>query len=119
MALDSIKNSIEMAKMAVDLDPLVEEALSTVVDFIEGIFQFLAILLPSGRGQLDQYCTGIVFGLQGSKLLVNVANTLMFKPKGQKFGDAMPDGLGDTFKNLKKGMFKTAMKAGQKFADEL
>ena len=51
------------------------------MDFFDGLQEFTAILQPKGYKGLDQYCTGMVFGLQGSKLLVQVANTLI-NPKG-------------------------------------
>ena len=118
-ALDQIKNSINMAKATVALDPIVEDALLTVVDFIEGIFQFITILMPSGRGTFDQYCTGMIFGLQGSKLLVNVANTLMNKDERNVKDKILPDNFSDTFKKLGKGLFKTAAKNMEQFSDEL
>ena len=119
MALDQIKNSINMAKATVNLDPIVEDALLTVVDFIEGIFQFITILMPSGRGTFDQYCTGMIFGLQGSKLLVNVANTLLTTKEGGGKKTVLPNMFGDSFKKLGQGLFKTAAKTVADIADEL
>ena len=69
-----------------------------VLEFLEGLFYFVGILNPSGYKHLDQYCTGMVFGLQGSKLLVKVANTLI-NPVG---ADGKATG---TFDKKKKGGF--------------
>ena len=47
---------------------------------MEAILNFMAILDPSEDvGLLDEYCTGMTYGLQGSKVLVSVANVFMGK----------------------------------------
>ena len=38
---------------------------------------FFAILGPSAPDWLDQYCAGLTFGNQGSKMLVKFANLLI------------------------------------------
>ena len=48
-----------------------------VIDVLDGLYFFITILKPKGSQKLDQYCTGMIFGLEGSKLLVKVANTLI------------------------------------------
>ena len=81
-AFNTIKGAIDMAKGTLSLDPIIDQSLNMVVDFLEGLFYFVNILNPAGYKHLDQYCTGMVFGLQGSKLLVKVANTLV-NPVGE------------------------------------
>ena len=56
------------------MDPIVNNAIDMVLAFMEGIITFVTMLAPSSRNQLDEYCNGMVFGLEGSKLLVRVAN---------------------------------------------
>ena len=50
-----------------------------VSSFMEAIFNFTAILKPDDNRVLDEYCTGMTYGLQGSKVLVSVANVFMGK----------------------------------------
>ena len=51
-----------------------------IASFFEAIFQFYAILSPSNDVELlDEYCTGMTFGLQGSKVLVSIANVFIDK----------------------------------------
>ena len=51
-----------------------------VSSFMEAIFNFTAILNPAEEvGKLDEYCTGMTFGLSGSKVLVSVSNIFMGK----------------------------------------
>ena len=76
-AFSTIKGAIDMAKGTLSLDPIIDQSLNMVLDFMEGLFFFVNILNPAGYKHLDQYCTGMIFGLQGSKLLVKVANTLL------------------------------------------
>ena len=76
-AFDQIKMSINMAKSKLKVDPIVDNAMTLIVDFLDSTYSFLAILQPKQSEKLDQYCTGMIFGLEGSKLLVKVANTLI------------------------------------------
>ena len=39
----------------------------------------MAILDPQSNEKLDEYCTGMTFGLQGSKVLVSIANVFIGK----------------------------------------
>ena len=48
-----------------------------VISIMQGLFQIMAILSPENDQQLDEYCTGMTFGLQGSKLLVSIANVFI------------------------------------------
>ena len=46
-------------------------------EFLNGLFHIYVVLSDEGRKHLDDYCTGMIFGLQGSKMLVRIANTLI------------------------------------------
>ena len=52
-AMEAIKTQIELAKGFAKLDPIVDTALTVVVNFLEGLMNFMSILAPSGRDQLD------------------------------------------------------------------
>ena len=70
-----------------------------MLEFLDGFYYFITILSPAkGSKLMDQYCTGMSFGLQGSKLLVKVANTLI-NPFGK---DGKPEGTFATKKKSKK-----------------
>ena len=76
-AFEQIKTSINMAKSKLKMDPLIDQGLNMVLDFLGGLQYFMAILQPKSGQQMDKYCQGMIFGLEGSKLLVKVANTLI------------------------------------------
>ena len=59
------------------MDPVIDNALKIVVDIMDTVTYYQTLLSKEGLKQLDQYCTGMVFGLHGSQLLVKVANTLI------------------------------------------
>ena len=112
MAFDMIKSNIELAKNNLKLDPIIDEALTLVTTFLDGLYGFITVLSPSSGIKLDMYCTGMVFGLQGSKLLVQVANTLInpIKDDGDVAGTfekkKMPS-IGGFFDKLSEGVMNT------------
>ena len=74
-----------------------------VSSFMEAIFNFMAILDPSEDvGLLDEYCTGMTFGLSGSKVLVSIANIFMGKD-GKLRSKASFD-----IKGLEESLYRTA-----------
>ena len=87
------------------MDPIVKETMDVILEFIDGFSTFLTVLTPSSHSELDYYCTGVIFGLQGSKILVKVANTL-----GDKKDILNTDKVGGWFENLGKGILNTAAK---------
>ena len=98
-AFEMVKSSIDKAREYAQLDPTVDSALTVVLEFLDGFYYFITILSPAkGSILMDQYCTGMSFGLQGSKLLVKVANTLI-NPIGK---DGKPEGTFATKKKSKK-----------------
>ena len=74
-AFDMIRQNLQLAKTVASLDPSVEEAVDMIDEFLDSLYMFIVILSSEGRAKLDQYCTGLVFGLQGSLMLVKIANT--------------------------------------------
>ena len=104
-AFDMIRTNINMAASAVVLDDYIQQGLDTVMDFFDGLYDFTKILSPKGYKELDQYCTGMVFGLQGSKLLVQVANTLRNPREARK--NVLPKPGKSGFEKLQKSLFKS------------
>ena len=63
--------------MALPPEPIIQDALNTLNSFLEGLYYMYQVLSDEGRKHLDNYCTGMIFGLEGSKMLVKIANTLI------------------------------------------
>ena len=76
-AFDLIKNSINTGMRALPPDPIIKDAIKMLVDFLDGLYYMFQVLSKEGRQHLDNYCTGMIFGLQGSKMLVKIANTII------------------------------------------
>ena len=53
------------------------DAINLIDEFLNNIRTFFLILGPSSPDWLDQYCAGLTFGNQGSKMLVKFANLLI------------------------------------------
>ena len=49
------------------------------VKFIDSLESFITILGPYGQSQLSDYCTGMVFGLEGVRVLKKVATRIRDK----------------------------------------
>ena len=86
-----IKGAIATGRMSLPSDPVIEDALRMLEDFLDGLYYIFTVLSDEGRKNLDNYCTGMIFGLQGSKMLVKIANTLI-NPL-DKDGNPIPLGL--------------------------
>ena len=52
-AFEMVKSNIELAMNTLKLDPVIEEAFTVVFAFIDGLNQFMAILKPESRKELD------------------------------------------------------------------
>ena len=101
-AFEMIKTNILAATQFLKLDPILDEAFTVIVEFLEGFVQFLNILTPAKGKALDYYCTGMIFGLQGSKILVKVANTISGGKNlipDESFFENLAEGVVNTFKN--------------------
>ena len=74
---------------------------------MEAIFNFTAILGKNKDNdvQLDEYCTGMTYGHQGSKVLVSVVN--VFKRKDGKLRKTS-SGFKQELKDLENSIYKTA-----------
>ena len=56
---------------------MLQDAISLINEFMNSFKTFFLILGPSSPDWLDQYCAGLTFGNQGSKMLVKFANLLI------------------------------------------
>ena len=52
-AFDMIKKSIDTARSTLKMDPIIDNALTIVLEFIDGLYYFITILSPTGLKQLD------------------------------------------------------------------
>ena len=71
-----IRNSVETARMTQQKDAFIDESLNMAVKFIDSLENFITILGPYGQSQLSDYCTGMVFGLEGVRVLKKVAERI-------------------------------------------
>ena len=102
----SFKETVEQFQTQIDAakgfmpnqDFVVDKAIDLVMSWIEGLFGLISLLTADTREQLDEYCTGMAFGLQGSKILVNVANIIH---KGKNGSNTGKNGF---FKNLSENL---------------
>ena len=56
------------------MNETISEAIDMVLEFMHALTTIVAILDPAEDGLLDEYCTGYVYGLEGSKVMVTLAN---------------------------------------------
>ena len=108
------------AKNAVDLNESITEAIDMVLEFMSTLTTIMAILDPAEPGQLDEYCTGYVYGLEGSKVMVTLANrfvnpkdkdgkTKSFSEQKAKLSEFKPaEALKSAAKDIEKGVLDTA-----------
>ena len=87
-AIVVIRTAIANAKSSLPDDPMVQDAVEMIYEFLGSISQFIMILKNSNK---DMYCIGLVFSHQGSKLLVKLAN-VMINPVG-KDGEIIPTNI--------------------------
>ena len=72
----------------VDDIPQLHDAIGLLQEFLNSLGYIINIMRPEAHAYLDQYCTGLMFGHQGSKMLVRFAN-LLFNPRDAN-GDPIP-----------------------------
>ena len=123
-AFSMIKNGIKTATATVPLDPIITGALDIVTDFLDGLQVFFAILSPkhhSSTEKMDQYCTGLVFGYEGSKMLVKVSNTLIDKDGNTTISkkNIIPDSIFHKMGGMYEGLLNTAKASVKQMSDEL
>ena len=98
-----IKSAINTATATLKLDPIIKETFDVILEFLDGFSALIDVLSPSKHSETDMYCTGMIFGLQGSKILVKVANSIGEKKELPSDADVL-----GFFENLGKGIFRTA-----------
>ena len=56
---------------------MLKDAIGLVLESLTSLKTFAVILGPTSAEWLEQYCAGLLFGHQGSKMLVKFANMLI------------------------------------------
>ena len=84
-----IRNSVETARQTQKKDAVIDESLNMAVKFIDSLESFINILGPYGQSQLSDYCTGMVFGLEGVRVLKKVAMRIRDKNVMERLGQNM------------------------------
>ena len=98
MAIEMIRTAIINAKDGLPDEPMLHEALAMIYEFLGSVKYFIVIL---GNANADMYCSGLIFGNQGSKLLVKFANVLI-NPVG-KDGEIIPTQISAEERKRRKG----------------
>ena len=86
-----------------------------IYEFLGSVSTFIQILKGANK---DMYCTGLIFGNQGSKMLVKFANVLI-NPVG-KDGEIIPTNISNEERNRRKkkgGEIDILKAAGNYFKD--
>ena len=74
-AYDIVKRGFEGAKNTLDLNPVIDEAINMILIKIDGLYKFIAVLSP--HNEIDEYCTGMIFGMYGSNGMLKMANRMI------------------------------------------
>ena len=74
-AYDIIRRGFEGAKNTLTLSPLIDEAITMILIKFDGLYKFIAILSPENN--VDEYCTGLIFGMYGSNGMLRIANRML------------------------------------------
>ena len=89
-AYDIVFKIFETTQNMIDFNPIIDEAINMILIKIDGIYKFIAVLSP--HNDIDEYCTGMIFGMYGSNGMIKIANR-MINPKlnyeiaQSRFGD--------------------------------
>ena len=76
-AFDTVKSTINTGMKSLPNEPVIQDALLMMQDFLDGLYYMYQVLSDEGQKHLDKYCVGMIFGLEGSKMLVKIANNLI------------------------------------------
>ena len=74
-AYDKIFNGFEAAKNSINLNPVIDEAINMILIKVDSIYKLIAVL--SLHNDLDEYCTGALFGMYGSNNMLKIANRMI------------------------------------------
>ena len=80
--IEMIRAAIDNAKSSLPPEPQLQDALNMIYEFLGSVKYFVLIMTPGkAKKEIDMYCAGLLFGNQGSKMLVRFAN-IMINPVG-------------------------------------
>eukprot|EP00352_Strombidinopsis_acuminata_P006451 CAMPEP_0176369622 /NCGR_PEP_ID=MMETSP0126-20121128/23418_1 /TAXON_ID=141414 ORGANISM="Strombidinopsis acuminatum, Strain SPMC142" /NCGR_SAMPLE_ID=MMETSP0126 /ASSEMBLY_ACC=CAM_ASM_000229 /LENGTH=200 /DNA_ID=CAMNT_0017728335 /DNA_START=24 /DNA_END=626 /DNA_ORIENTATION=+ len=98
---DTLAGPMAMMKAFIP-DETASDAITVVEDYLAGLRSFITVLKPN-QPQIDMYCRGLIFGMEGSRMLVKIA-THVYKP----FSD-------DDSSEISSGETKRKKSSGKKF----
>merc|ERR1712151_1109045 len=121
--IETIRMAISNAKSALPDEEMLQDALDMIFEFLGSMKYFVAVLSPKFDQEVDMYCTGLVFGNQGSKMLVRFANIIV-NPVGED-GQIIPTNISAEERKRRKGkrkggeidLFKQASKFFKKMGE--
>ena len=120
----TISTGLASIKVFLDDDQVLVDALGMFEEYVKSLQVYISLFVLPDE-QLDMYCRGMIFGLEGSKMLVKAANILL--QPGQELKDAIGSGaMKGKSKRAKKGVFdvwnalsKKLTEVGEKFVEGL
>ena len=119
--IETIRMAISNAKSALPDEEMLQDALDMIFEFLGSLKYFVTVLSPKFDQEVDMYCTGLVFGNQGSKMLVRFANIIV-NPVGED-GQIIPTNISaeerKRRKSKKKGGEMDVLKAAGNFFKKL
>ena len=110
---DSIVGSMLNLKAFLGDDQVLIDAFAMVEEYIKSL-QFYIQVFTASEDSLDMYCRGMIFGLEGSKMLVKIANVI-----NQPATEVEPSADGKPRKKRSKGGVFDIWKAASKKFTEL
>ena len=119
VTIETIRMAISNAKGSLPDEEMLHDALDMIFEFLGSLKYFIVILTPRAGQDFDMYCTGLIFGNQGSKMLVKFANILI-NPVGAD-GEIIPTNISpeERSRRKKKGGEMDVLKAAGNFFKKL
>lgn len=114
---DTIQTALSTVSALLPDEEALQEAFDMVNIFVEQLQYFILVINPATADFLDLYCRGMIFGLQGSTMLVKIANNLINKDYEASAVDTKA-GAKKRSKKTKGGQFD-ALKSIGKIAKDL
>ena len=74
--LDSVAIVMDGIKMFIPDDLEFEQGFDMVHTYVEGMSGLAAVVDPKSSQYLDDYCRGMIFGVEGSQVLFKVASVV-------------------------------------------
>lgn len=99
--IDTINGALGTVEALLPNDPMLIEAFQMITVFNGSLEYFLVTINPETAKYLDLYCRGMIFGLQGSTMIVKLAN-IMFDPNSSAAMSKKPPSKKQVLRGLSK-----------------